>query len=414
MKIIKNAYFYLVLLFSGMSITLFRSNEGLIVLFILGLFIFGNKLMKPSKKLIIALSIWMGYFFINTLIIKSFHPFFMVTYIVYIIIAWWLISYYKEKIFIKYENTIYYLTIISLFFYTWQIVHFNSLYSILKFLDLSQGWNSSKGYASIIIYSIREWSSSLLLPRNQGFTWEPGPFSSYVALAIFFNLARNKIIFKNKLRLVVFLIAILTTQSTTGFVLLLAIMIWIAWARFKSKYARIISIPLVLIIITLIFVNTPILQEKIISESQQDVEELIENSILYDGSYAPGRFASFQLGWIDFKNHPIAGIGGHTNSQYAKQEGASVSTINGFAMIMTRYGIIGLVLFFLLINNTGKWLAEFYSYKGYLIFPVLLLIISFGFGIIQTPIFISLWMSSLFLKKPNYIKNYVKKNTIFS
>lgn len=385
----------------------FWSNEGLIIIFIIGLFIFGYKLLRPTKSLLLALGIWMGYFTVNTLIIKSYHPFFMATYIIYIIIAWWLFSYYKEKLFIKYENAVYILSIISLIFYLWQVSHFESLYSVIKSLDLSQDLFPVKGYASILVYSIVDSDHSMFFPRNCGFAWEPGPFSSYVALALFFNLARNKRILKDKLKLSIFLLVILTTQSTTGIFLLFAIILWLAWSYFKNNYVRLISIPIASLVLLYVFINNPLLQEKIISDSQQNVGELIDNSIKYNITYNPGRFASLQLGWIDFKNHPIAGYGGHIASRYAAQQGANVATINGLAAIMARYGSIGLMLFLLLINSTGKWLSVFYSYKGYFIFPSLILIISFGFGVIETPMFVTLWISSVFLKQPSF---YIKQH----
>ncbi len=403
-KHLKSAYFYLIILFSGYSLSLFTSPEGLIIIFILGLFIFGNTLLKPSKILLYALGIWIGFFIINTLIVRSFHPYFMVTYIIYLIIAWWLISYYKDKLFINYENAIYILSIISLVFYFWQIIHFESLYSLIKTLDLSQDMYPNRGYASICIYSIRS-DMNVLFPQNSGFTWEPGPFSSFIALAIFFNLARNKMVLKDRSKLIIFLITLISTQSTTGLLALLVIIFWLVYSRFKSVYYRSILLPLTSIILFVIFSSTPILQNKIKSESEQDVELLIENSILYDSSYNPGRFASFQLGWIDFKNHPFVGIGGHSKSRYATQQGADVSTINGFAMIMTRYGSVGLLLFFLMLFRSGKWLSKYYSYDGYLIFPLILLIISFAFSIIETPLLITLWISSLFLKRPSYYQN---------
>ena len=347
------------------------------------------------------------------MVIGSFHPYFMITYVIYIIIAWWLISFYKEKLFVQFENAIYILSIISLIFYFWQIVHFNSIYSLIKALDLSQDMYPNRGYASICIYSIRS-DMNMLFPQNSGFTWEPGPFSSYIALAIFFNLARNKMILKDKSKLAIFLITLISTQSTTGLLALLVIIFWIVYSRFKSIYLRSILVPLATFLLFIIFTTTPILQEKIISESEQDVELLIENSILYDSSYNPGRFASFQLGWIDFKNHPIVGIGGHSASRYATQQGADVSTINGFAMIMTRYGSFGLILFFLLLIRTGKWLSKFYSYEGFLIFPVVVLIISFAFSIIETPLLITLWSSSLFLKKPSYYQNKLWQRKFYS
>src|SRR5690554_4615391 len=95
LKFNKDYYFVFVVLFSGLALSFYRSHFGPITLFLVGAFFFRSTLLKPTKSLLVALLIWFSYFAINTAIIKSFHPFFMATYIIYIYIAWWLTRYYK-------------------------------------------------------------------------------------------------------------------------------------------------------------------------------------------------------------------------------------------------------------------------------------------------------------------------------
>ena len=95
----KDIYFFIVVIFSGLSLTFFRSNEALIVLWLVGLFIFKKETFNTSKRLLVALGVWVGYFIINTIIIRSFHPMFLGTYVSKIMIAYWLLSYYKDNIF---------------------------------------------------------------------------------------------------------------------------------------------------------------------------------------------------------------------------------------------------------------------------------------------------------------------------
>ena len=405
-KKIKDFYFLLVVLYSGLSLTFFRNNEGLIILFLIGLFIFGKSLFRPSRSLVYALGIWFLYFAINTIIVKSFHPFFFGTYIAKIVIAWWLLSNYREKIFLNFENIIYNLALISLGFYAWQLVNPESLYSILQHIDLSQNLFPDRKYESLGFFTFHQLGIDEKFPRNAGFTWEPGPFASYLVLAMFFNLARNEVKINDKKRLGIFLLTLITTQSTTGMLALLGVVIWFAWSRNTNASYRIISIPLAFVIITILFTSLPYLQAKIINESQQDIELLIDNSIKYGSSYNPGRFASFQLGWKDFKTYPIAGIGGQSDLRYATQQGADISTTNGLAQIMTKYGSIGLILFLFLIVKSGKWISQYFLVSGSLIFPGLLLIISFSFSIIETPLVVIFWLIPLFLKKKINLNRY--------
>lgn len=396
---IKDLYFFLVVLYSGMALAVFRSHEGLIVLWALGLMIFFRETIKPSKQLLVALGVWMGYFIINTLIIRSFHPFFMFTYIGKIMIAYWLITHYRENIFLEYENVIYSLTIIALVFYVIQlIVPDAAMYNLFKSIDLSGNLFPRKFYASIGLYTFHQKELSELFPRNAGFCWEPGPFSSYVVLALFINIARNGVKIKDKKRLLFFLLAIVSAQSTTSFVVLLAVIVWYAWASTKSKAFRIFSVPVAAVLVIYLFTGIPWMQEKIISESQQDVNYYLYLAESYGSSHAPGRFASLTLGWKDFLNHPIAGYGGNTSLRIGYiDETTSIATISGIGTIISRYGAIGTVFFLWLIFSTGKWLGRYYRYSAHIIFPVLVIMIGFGFGIIESPVFVTLWMVPVFL-----------------
>ena len=350
--------------------------------------------------LFLALGVWMTYFAISTISIGSFHPFFMGTYIAKIMIAWWLLVHYQNRIFYKYETAIYYLAVVSLIFYTWQIFSPGSLYTIMHKLDLSQGLFPNKNYASVIVYSVNEKFFLNEFPRNAGFAWEPGPFSCFLVLAIFFNLVRNRLELCGKKRLLVFLVALLSTQSTTGVLALLVLVVWFFWARYNNRYFRVFAIPISLALVFLTFLLVPILQQKIIEQSTQDVDKIVSMSRVYGQSYNPGRFASLQLGLRDFANYPLAGIGGNVSLRYGVQQGADVSTINGFATILSRYGSIGVLIFFCLIMLAGKWIGRHYGVPGSFIFPALILTISFGFSIIESPILVTLWFVAVFLKKP--------------
>lgn len=399
-KPIQNLYFFFVILFSGMSISFFRIPEGLLVLGLFGLIGFHKSIFANSGMMYRAIGIWMLYFVINLLIIGYFHAFFMLTYIIKIMIAWVLLSYFRGKVFEKFENAIFVLSIISLFFYVWQLVDFDSIYNFIRLFDFSQDLFPEKGYHSIIFYSIIEQDRYIIFPRNPGFTWEPGPFSSYIILAMFFNLARNKVSLKDIKRQAVFLVVLITTQSTTGFLGLITLIMWYAWNHSKNILFRSFSIPLAVGVTIFLYINVPFLQEKISERSTQDSEERIEHSIKYGNKINPGRFASFQLALKDFIRYPVAGIGGHKAFKYGSQGRAQVSIINGLGRVISSYGVIGLLIFLALIIKSGKWYSSYYNISGFMIFPLLILIIGFSFGIIESPIIVVLWMVPVFLK-PN-------------
>lgn len=403
-KTLKDLYFLFVLLFSGLSISFFRDHNGLIILWFIGLLIFWRKTIHPSKSLLIAIGVWLMYFAINSVLTKSFHPYFGFTYLAKIMIAYWLISNYGKYIYLKFENIIYYLSIISLSFYSIQLISPDFLFSILKKIDLSQDlYSNVSKYASIVIYTITsgEDASFYSYPRNAGFCWEPGPFSSYVALAFFIYLLRNKNLNFTKPHIFVFVLTIFSTQSTTGYLLLFLIIIWYALFRFKSVLLKMIMIPLLSFIVVFSFLKLPFLQNKIIIESNQDLEFILDNSSKSGQSYSPGRFASFQLGWIDFLNYPIAGLGGNLDQRFSNRQGSIVWSTNGFINILSNYGAIGMLVFLYLIISTGNWLSRNFRLPVRFIYPFLIIVISFGFSIIETPIFVTLLLTkSLFQNNP--------------
>lgn len=397
-KSIKDFYFVIVTLYSGAALTIFSSNEGLVILWLIGLIIFHKETYYTSKQLLVAFAVWMGYFVVNTFLIKSFHPFFMATYIMKIMIAYWLLSYYREKIFHKYEDVLYVLTVIALIFYSVQLVAPDLVYQFIKSIDLSQDLFPRRTYASIGIYTYHKVGAYETFIRNAGFTWEPGPFSSYIAIAIFINIARNNMTLSDKKRLLIYLVALITTQSTTGFVVLLAIILWYVWERNKSSSFVVIAVPLSIAIVIYLFISVPWLQEKIYEESEQDIGEILYMAKKSGENYAPGRFASLLLRWDDFKNYPIAGFGGASKLQtgYLGEDNI-VAAISGVGSIMGMYGTIGSFLFLYLIFMTGKWLTKLFKLSTSLIFPIIILMIGFSFNIIESPLLATLWMTPIFL-----------------
>ena len=165
--------------------------------------------------------------------------------------------------------------------------------------------------------------------------------------------------------------------------------------------------PVAIAAIVLLFTKVPFLRDKIIAESQQDVTSFLVRAQFTGNSIGPGRFASLALGWMDFLNHPIAGYGGNVALRIGYiDETTNVATIGGLGTIISRYGAIGSILFIILIFMAGKWIGRHFNVSATFIFPLLLLIIAFGFNIIETPIIATMWLLPVLVKeKPARIGN---------
>lgn len=408
MNFLKNLYFLLVVLYSGMSISFFWSNEGLIFLWITGFFIFRKETLNLKRKVLASIALWVIYFIINTTIISSFHPFFLSTYIAKIMVAYWIIIFYKDKLFIQFEKTIFTLTILSLSFYTIQLIDANFLYALLKKVDLSNEIFPNKKYASIGIYTFHQIDEIEVFPRNAGFTWEPGPFSCFIMLAVFINIVRHNATFTDKKSLIIFLAALITTQSTTGFILLIVTMLWYSWTHVKSISLRITSLFTITIISIFLYINLPWLGDKIFSESQQDVQDVVALAVATGESHTPGRFSSFLIRMEDFINYPIAGFGGNPTLQFGYLgEGNVIHAVNGIGTILGKYGSIGFSIFLFLLLTSSKWISRYYSCNAHLIFPALIFIIGFSFGIIESPIIFTLLFFPVIITAATHNQNHL-------
>lgn len=387
MQSIRFFYFVFVVIFSGLATPFYHADpRGIVFLLGLGILLFADKLTTVHKSLLIALGLWFFYFIVNYITTNHFNRFFLIETPIKIIVAWIIIKHYGDKIFEKYEKVLFVLTLFSLFFYAWHIIEFESLRNFMAATDIGGRYGQN-----IVVYYLQEKASSTVFPRNAGFTWEPGPFSGFLLLAIFINLARNNFRLKNNFRLWVFTLALLTTQSTTGLMGLLVIVFWYAYNKYKIRYVMIWG-PLVISGIIYLFTSVTFLKEKIEIERQEDY-----TSYLHREGIALGRFESFRVQMIDFINYPVAGTGGSLfKVGYFEAQGIQIGRVNGLGRLIATYGSIGLFFFLFLIIKTGIIARDYFMYKGWWVFPVLILFIGFGFSIIETPMFFVFYFLSVF------------------
>jgi hypothetical protein len=147
--------------------------------------------------------------------------------------------------------------------------------------------------------------------------------------------------------------------------------------------------------------------DKIQEVSQHDTELMVRNSIRYGGTYTPQRIASLQIDFKDFLNHPILGYGGFMEARWTKKLGANISTISGIGKILARFGIIGTFFFLFSLFKTSRSLQSIYSFRGWIFFILLILVISFSYSIIELPILLCFWLFYLFgIHKENNDDNF--------
>lgn len=237
------------------------------------------------------------------------------------------------------------------------------------------------------------------LLRNAGCSWEPGRFAIMITLAIYCNLCQNSIKFKDNKNIIWLLLALVTTQSTTGYTIALVIYSIFLIKKFNAKY-----------VFTFIFIITPIfygliqldfmgdkVKTKIIEA--QDVSRLNKSFEWHEGQNEKGeylgsidRFDAFVFEWMNIVHDPILGYGRNVEHSYFYNYITSNYVLaNGLMKILGMYGIpLGLYFFYILFCSSLT-IAKRSSQKKALGLMILFCLSSISYNIFTVPVFTSFW-----------------------
>jgi 4-amino-4-deoxy-L-arabinose transferase-like glycosyltransferase len=278
--------------------------------------------------------------------------------------------------------------------------YFAKIPSIVEFSYVSgDGLNA-------VLYSVQPAHISIrydfLPPRNSGFAWEPGGFAAFLSVAIFFNLflfQRDK---HSRIRFWVLVTALISTQSTTGYLVFLVILIFYFYN--KRQKTVILLWPLIIALVVMAL-SLPFMSEKIISliNEAKMVEVIVERTIGREESLTPQRFTSFVIAFRDFLDNPIIGLGGANEESWTYKIGANVSSITGIGNLLAQHGLVGFIFFLLICYNTSAFFSKAFNYKGKPLFFIIVFFISISYGIILLPVFMGFWMFKFFT--PNGIQD---------
>jgi hypothetical protein len=354
-----------------------------------------------NKQFYILIFSYLIYFAAISIKYNEIRPTFFLNYAFLFLIVYVAVKALKFNFFRIYETLLYYLAIIGLIMWGIQIMlGGDTLYYILDRIPSIDTFSYvTGGGLNAIVYSIQPTSASLLhdfpIPRNCGFAWEPGGFAVFLCMAIFINLYFFKDDKKSKIRFYILLAALLSTLSTTGYVIFIVIIFF----NYINKELNIILLLLPVLITVLIFLfSLPFMRDKIVSlvDETRHIDVMVEASIGRELPIGPQRFTSFLIAFRDFRSNPILGLGGKDEERWTAQIGANVSAITGLGNLMANFGLVGFLFFVIMSFKTSVFFSEqfHYKWKGLLFF--LILLISISYGIILYPLFMIFWMYSLF------------------
>lgn len=157
--------------------------------------------------------------------------------------------------------------------------------------------SASKNFFSIGVYN----SFIPFIGRNYGFCREPGVYQAFLFLAILFQIS-GLIPSKTK-KIVVYIVALLTTLSTTGYIALICLLPLFLLRHKDLRLKNIFLMVLLLVAIMLIYQYTDLLS------SNGMVFEKFYRKSYNDGDSTVSRFASVFCNIKIFMEHPFLGVG---------------------------------------------------------------------------------------------------------
>ncbi len=227
--------------------------------------------------------------------------------------------------------------------------------------------------------------------RNAGVFWEPGALSGYSLLGLLLLaftarwLPRQRIVYVAT----VLSLAVLTTQSTTGYVVL-PLALFLLFLRLSSArgggfvaFALAAMLPL-LAVAAIAAYELPFMREKI--------ELQVQSVEAGEGEWELTRIGTLINDIADIRERPLAGWGANPMvrpSQLALSETARATQGNGFANWIVRFGLIGLAVFLGALANGLRQYGRASRTKSWLAVGLVCLLLQ-GEAFLNYPLFLGL------------------------
>ena len=246
--------------------------------------------------------------------------------------------------------------------------------------------------------------------RNAGMSWEPGRFAIMICLAIYINLSRNGITFKNNKNIIILLVALATTMSTTGYVI--CFVTYIIFYIKKFSYKNLLKFSFVIIPLCIVFIRIDFIGEKIQDRLQiSDQNDKLETSINYHSQYTDehlkslDRFQALYFEFENFKTDPLLGYTPNAKYSYFYKEYTNLYSLTGGLMkVFSCFGIfLGGLFYYCLVKSSIRCASIFPFRRKYALLMVILLS-SISYPIFCQPIYTAIWFYGIFSHSDIHLK----------
>lgn len=312
---------------------------------------------------------------------------------------------FQDDIIDRFVNVSYKLTVIGLFLWVLTHLSYNTMISIADTI----GYNGFGASKSLYIYNINidtlsnsesyGWLSSII-KRNSGYCWEPGRYSCFLLVTIYFYVIKHGLSFNDKKFLVLFF-ALLTTQSTTGYMVFLAFLTYWYMRGRKVNPIYFVLLPIVIVGIW----SLPFMRDKItvLIIGSSDIDSMISNwqwmsQNTIDGYSVPQRFTGFWMQWLNLQNCNLwVGDGPNFLNHYiVKSLGINAAVSEGILGVFVKYGlIIGGLAYYTLLRSSYCF-AKYFGQKQIFLLAAIFIGINFSYSFWENPLMITFWMWSVF------------------
>jgi hypothetical protein len=297
--------------------------------------------------------------------------------------AYFVVKIVKKDFLLYYVKILYVLCIISFFFYLFSFlpgfINFFLTYITPLFkspFHQTGGFYTTSENVIIFTFEASLWEAS----RNPGPFWEPGAFATFTCIALLFNLVINQKI--NNKYSYIFILAIITTFSTSGYIALFLTLFLFVNSVYKSKIKYLFVI-IIAITCVILYQQLDFLGKKVAADE--------DKAFFTTGS----RFGSALLDLNDFSNSPFVGWG-RGSYRYGGDKVIEFTQIhhrnNGLTDLLATYGSILFIVYFIAYYYSFRKLNEFYKFNKSFAISMLIVFLVLGFsqGLFMKPFFYAL------------------------
>ena len=396
-------FFYYVLFLGGATPLInnldIRSNPLGAVIYFAALGVLISRAPKPlvSRKLVYVLIVLSVWFAIHFFLDGSFK------YLQYgilglnIITGYFIIRVYRASIVKRIVKTVYVLSIIALGMWLVELwVGIDVMQSLAPFANT---WGEGGG--SFLVFNVQPhdykgtFVSSII--RNSGFAWEPGRFASIIVIAFTCNIIWRRGQFKLLSKYnIVFLLALITTFSTTGYVAMLTVFAINLISSPRISVIKKTVLGLTFVLIAVFTARLSFVSEKILDKADSESfftqnEQIISRIDSDDEQFTVDRFEGLGLDLLNFKEALVFGYGLDPHNSYVGRDiSEKLVTSNGIVKPFAMYGFPLAITFFLFFFLGTKRLSQAYSYKMYALLFIAIMIVSISYNWIDSPLMLAI------------------------